>query len=108
MYNAKRDGKPDGESNAIPSMGAIEGRIIVLEVVASTALELLIEKGDSHAAQQVLSKIRKAMRAKCEEIRLSTPDTESAIAYAQELLDASLNDANFLKPVTIEDEMLVA
>lgn len=108
MYNAKRDGDPHGGGNAIPSLGAIEGRITVLEVMASTALNLLIQTGDKHAAQQVLSKIRSAMRTKCNEIKLSKQDADSAISYAQELMQASLEDASFLTPRTIEDDMLIA
>lgn len=43
MYNAKRDGYGNGANLAIPSMGEIEGRITVLEVVAMTSLSLLVK-----------------------------------------------------------------
>ncbi|KQV79257.1 hypothetical protein [Rhizobium sp. Root1220] len=92
MYNAKRDGYGNGANLAVPSMGEIEGRITVLEVVAATSLSLLMKAGDKHAAQQALSAIRSAMRSKCEEIKLSPADADSAIAYAQELFDATLNN----------------
>jgi hypothetical protein len=90
MFNAKRDGLGNGANLAIPSMGEIEGRITVLEVVATTSLMLLVKSGDKHAAQQALSAIRLAMRSKCEEIKLSPLDADSAIAYANELFDAAL------------------
>ena len=92
MYNAKRDGYGNGANLAVPSMGEIEGRITVLEVVAATSLSLLMKAGDKHAAQQALSAIRSAMRSKCEEIKLSPADVDSAIAYAQELFDATLEN----------------
>ncbi|MDP9813144.1 hypothetical protein J2W42_006015 [Rhizobium tibeticum] len=92
MYNAKRDGYGNGANLAIPSMGEIEGRITVLEVVAMTSLSLLVKAGDKHAAQQALSTIRRAMRLKCEEIKLSPADADSAIAYAQELFDATFEN----------------
>jgi hypothetical protein len=108
MYNAKRDGVGEGANRAIPSMGAIEGRIVVLEVLASTSLHLLLKAGDKHQAHQTLALIRRAMRAKCEDIQLTDDDARSAIAYAQELMDATMADASFLKPVTIEDALLIA
>ncbi|ACM28188.1 hypothetical protein [Rhizobium rhizogenes] len=108
MYNAKRDGQGGGASSAIPSMGLIEGRITVLEVVAMTSLGLLLKVGDKRAAQHVLSTIRKAMRAKCDDIRLGISDADSAIAYAQELLDATLDSTEFLTPKSIADDLLIA
>ena len=94
MYNAKRDSLGNGANLAIPSMGEIEGRITVLEVVAMTSLGLLLKAGDKHAAQHVLSRVRRAMRSKCHEIKLSPDDAESAIAYAQELIEATLENIN--------------
>jgi hypothetical protein len=43
-------------------------------------------------AQHVLSVIRRAMREKCEDMRLSEEDSQSAIAYAQELICASFEN----------------
>jgi hypothetical protein len=92
MFNAKRDGDTDGACNAIPSMGVIEGRITVLEVIAMTSLGMVLKDGDKHMAQHVLSVIRRAMREKCEDMRLSEEDSQSAIAYAQELICASFEN----------------
>lgn len=92
MYNAKRDGYGPGANLAIPSMGEIEGRITVLEVVAMTSLSLLVKVGDKHAAEQALSAVRRAMRLKCKEIKLSPSDADSAIAYAQELIEATFEN----------------
>jgi hypothetical protein len=75
-------------------MGEIEGRITVLEVVAMTSLGLLVKAGDKHDARQALSAIRRAMRSKCEDIKLSPSDANSAIAYAQELFEATLENIN--------------
>ena len=108
MYNAKRDGDGSCASSAIPSMGAIEGRITVLEVVALTSLRLLLKVGDKHAAQLVLSTIRRAMRSKCNDIHLSASDADSAIAYAQELVDATFESADFTAPKALADDLLIA
>jgi hypothetical protein len=94
MYNAKRDGYGNGANRAIPSMGEIEGRITVLEVVAMTSLSLLMKAGDKHAAHMALSAIRRAMRTKCEEIKLSSADADAAIAYAQDLFEATLKNTD--------------
>ncbi|MGO6852474.1 hypothetical protein ACCS68_18965 [Rhizobium beringeri] len=53
-------------------------------------LSLLVIAGDKHATQQALSAIRRAMRLKCKDIKLSSSDTDSAIAYAQELFAAAV------------------
>ncbi|PZM08614.1 hypothetical protein [Rhizobium tubonense] len=108
MYNAKRDGDGCGGSSAIPSIGAIEGRITVLEVVAMTSLGLLLKVGDKHAAQQVLSIIRKAMRAKCNDMHLGASDADSAIAYAQELVDATFENVQFATLKSLADDLLIA
>lgn len=104
VFNAKRDGLGNGANLAIPSMGEIEGRITVLEVIARTTLTRLVKSGDEHAAQNILSDIRRAMRAKCVEIKLSPDDATSAITYAQELFDAALSsvddDSNVIDPPT--------
>lgn len=108
MYYAKRDSIGGAAAHAIPSMGAIEGKITVLEVVATTALRLLLQSGDKHGAQQVLSSMRKAMRVKCGDMQLSAADSKSAIEYAQQLIEATYLDAAFLNPTTIEDRLLMA
>lgn len=108
MYNAKRDGTAGGASNAIPSMGVIEGRITVLEVLAATCLRLLLKEGDELKGKHVLSMVRKAMRAKCNDIHLNPDDAKSALAYVQELLDATFESTEFETAKSVEDSMLVA
>ncbi len=108
MYNAKRDSEAGGASHAIPSMGAIEGRITVLEVLAATSLRLLLKEGDEVAAKHALSLIRKAMRTKCNDIHLSVDDAKSALAYVQELMDATLESAEFSTAKSLEDPLLAA
>jgi hypothetical protein len=68
----------------------------------------LLEVGDKRAAHHVLSTIRKAMREKCNDIHLCSSDADSAIAYAQELLDATLDSTEFQTPKSIADDLLVA
>ena len=108
MYNAKRDGKAGAASNAIPSIGVIEGRITVLEVLAATCLKLLLNEGDKLRGKQVLSAVRKAMRSKCKDIHLNPDDAASALAYIQELLDATFESAEFEAAKSVEDSMLIA
>ena len=108
MYNAQRDGKAGAASNAIPSMGAIEGRLTVVEVLAATSLRLLLRNGDKAAGKHALSSIRKAMRAKCNDIHLNQDDADSALAYVQELLEATFESAEFENAKSIEDPLLVA
>ena len=108
MYNAKRDGKAGAAANAIPSMGAIEGRFTVLEVLAATSLRLLLRNGDKTAGKHALFSIRRAMRAKCNDIHLTKDDADFALGYVQELLEATFESAEFENAKSIEDPLLVA
>jgi hypothetical protein len=108
MFNAKRDAEAGGASHAIPSMGAIEGRIIVLEVLAATSLRMLLKEGDEKTAKNILFSIRKAMREKCNDIHLDADDANSALAYVEELMDATFESTEFASVQSVEDPMLEA
>lgn len=78
-----------------------KGRITVLEVVAMTSLGMLLKTGHKHAAQHVLSVVRREMRSKSKDIKLSPVDADAAIAYAQELIEATFEN---MKPNLMPDE----
>jgi hypothetical protein len=73
-----------------------------------TSLGLLLKVGDKHAAQHVLSIIRRAMRAKCTDMHLGASDADSAISYAQELVDATFESAEFPTAKSLADDLLIA
>ncbi|MDE1993152.1 MAG: hypothetical protein KGI75_11670 [Rhizobiaceae bacterium] len=90
MLTTNRDCKPHVQKNAIPSLGEIEGRVAVLEVVAQSALTHVFYEGHVEVDAEFLSAIRKAMHRKCGELKLDGEDTASALSYAEELIEAAV------------------
>lgn len=73
-----------------------------------TSLGLLLKVGDKHAARHVLLIIRRAMRAKCNDIHLGASDADSAIAHAQELVDATFESVEYPTAKSLADALLIA
>jgi hypothetical protein len=48
------------------------------------------------------------MRAKCNDMHLGAPDADSAIAYAQELVDATFENVQFATQKSLADDLLIA
>ena len=90
MLTTNRDCKRHVQKNAIPSLGEIEGRVAVLEVVAQSALTHVFYEGQVDIDAELLSVIRKAMHRKCGELKLDGEDTASALSYAEELIEAAV------------------
>jgi hypothetical protein len=90
MLTTNRDCKRDHAMRAIPSLGEIEGRMAVLEVVAQSALTHALDEGDDSVDAALLACIRKAMQDKCMELKLCKDDSESALSFAEELIEAAV------------------
>lgn len=98
MLTTNRDCKRQGAMRAIPTLGEIEGRMAVLEVVAQSALTHALDEGDDLVDARMLAEIRKAMRQKCSELKLDADDSESAISFAEELIEAAVEASHPLHP----------
>jgi hypothetical protein len=73
-------------------LAEIEGRMLVLEVVAMTSLALALGTSDQANAEigrNVLHLIRDAVANRCIEMRLSKDVASSAQSYVDELLRAA-------------------
>ncbi|WFR94101.1 hypothetical protein [Rhizobium tumorigenes] len=90
MLNTTRDCARDSAKNAIPSLGEIEGRLAVLEILAQCALTHALSEGDQKVDKALLAEIRRAMHEKCGELKLGSEDAESAFSFAEELIGASI------------------
>lgn len=88
MFSARRDYLIGPSRNAMPCLGEIEGRLLVLETIALTALPALYQahKGDR---RRVLARIRRAIKDKCNDAKLSMSDVDAATCYAMELLETA-------------------
>ena len=90
MLTTHRDCKQHAKRNAIPSLGEIEGRVAVLEIVAQSALTHVFEEGEVDIDAALLAQIRRAMHRKCKDLKLDGEDTASALLYAEELIEAAV------------------
>jgi len=80
MLTTSRDCKRDSARNAIPSLGEIEGRMAVLEVVAQAALTHALVEGDDSVDRSLIAEIREAMHDKCGEMKLDRTDETDCTA----------------------------
>jgi hypothetical protein len=90
MLTTHRDCKHHVKRNAIPSLGEIEGRVAVLEIVAQSALTHVFDEGEVDIDAVLLSQIRRAMHRTCTELKLDGEDVASALSYAEELIEAAV------------------
>ena len=98
MLTTNRDCKREAAMRAIPTMGEIEGRMAVLEIVAQSALVHALDEGDAKVDAALLNDIRRAMHDKCCELKLGKDDSESALSFAEELIEAAVEASNPLHP----------
>lgn len=83
----------DGNHKSQAVLSEIEGRMLVLEVVAMTSLALALDTSDAEGAQMgrnVLHLIRQAVDNKCTEMELSDEAAEMAEQYANELVQTAM------------------
>ncbi len=83
----------DGHHKATAGLSEIEGRMLVLEVVAMTSLALTIGTSDAEGAgmrRGVLHLIRQAVENKCVEVGLSDDAAAMAERYADELMHTAM------------------
>jgi hypothetical protein len=84
----------NGEKSATSSLSDIEGRMLVLEVVAMTSLAMALDTDDPENAKigrGVLYLIREAVENKCAEMDLSSDATSTAQHYVEELLQTAMH-----------------
>ncbi|SCW87669.1 hypothetical protein SAMN02927900_05992 [Rhizobium mongolense subsp. loessense] len=99
MLRAKRDRLGGEPGKAIPSLGEIEGRMMILELVAVTALTRLLRLHDPQERSALMEALRHAVDRKCRDAKLSGADISSAEKYAEELLKSAQEQAEDLDAI---------
>ncbi|MGO4569909.1 hypothetical protein AB4Z52_33990 [Rhizobium sp. 2YAF20] len=93
MLRAKRDALGGAACKAIPSLGEIEGRMMILELVALTSLSRLLSDHGKKGRAELIKAMRHAIDRKCHDASLCGHDTKSAEDYAEELLASAQEQA---------------
>jgi predicted DNA-binding protein len=85
--------KQDGNQAGLRALSEMEGKMLVLEVVAMTSLALALDTSDPENARigrGVLYLMREAVENKCEEMDFSAEAAASAQQYVEELLHTAM------------------
>ncbi len=93
MLTTDRDCRRGGQRFAVPTLGEVEGKLIVSEIVATSCLRQLLAGSDTDALLSIKGRIRKALHARCGKAGLCCEDTDAAVEYALQFLDAAVASA---------------
>jgi len=93
MLRAKRDNLGGPSGSAVPSLGEIEGRVFVLQIMATTALKRLLSRRDADGQTELMTALQRAIERKCKQANLPEADIAAASEYAKGLLDEALDRA---------------
>ncbi|MBY5379002.1 hypothetical protein ELG83_33560 (plasmid) [Rhizobium leguminosarum] len=89
MLVTDRDCQTGGARFAVPTLGEIEGKLLVSEVVATSCLRQLFAHSDGTAMRGIKRRIRRLLQIRCRAEKLSHDDTEAAVEYAFQLVEAA-------------------
>ena len=89
MLIMDRDCKRGGERFAIPTQGEIQGKLVVLEVVAITCLKSLLSSKSAAEIARLKEGIFLSMKEQCAPFGLSPEDEIAVDEYAREFFDAA-------------------
>lgn len=90
MLRGKRDSYVGSPAHAIATVDEIEGRTLVLRVVAIVALTRLLKRYDERGKAELIAALRRAIIRKCGHAKLTEADTSAASEYARTLLEEAL------------------
>lgn len=89
MLMTDRNCTRGGQRFAIPTLGEVEGKLIASEIVATSCLHELWAHSGSKGMLSIKNRITQALDARCASASLCHEDSDAAVVYALELLDAA-------------------
>jgi hypothetical protein len=98
MLITDRDYQAGGERCAVPTLGEVEGKLLVSEVIATSCLHQLFAHSESAVVPAIKRRIRRLIESRCCAERLCDDDTKAAIEYGFQLLDSAAEAVG--KPAT--------
>lgn len=75
----------------MPTLGEIEGKLIVSEVVAANCLRQLLAGPEAEPLSSIRRGIKQSLQKRCKKSGLCGEDTDAAMEYAFQLLDAAVD-----------------
>lgn len=96
MLIMDRDCKRGGERFAIPTQGEVQGKLVVLEVVAVTCLKRVLASRSSAEIAKLKAEIFRSIKEECAPFGLSPEDEIAVDEYACEFFDTAKEEARKL------------
>ena len=93
MLVTDRDCRTGGARFAVPTFGEIEGKLLVCEVVATSCLRQLFAHSGRFVVPVIKRRVRRLLETRCSGEKLCQDDTEAAVEYAFQLVDAAAEAA---------------
>ncbi|MBB3917097.1 hypothetical protein EFB14_23030 [Rhizobium fabae] len=93
MLVTDRDCQSGGARFAVPTLGEIEGKLLVSEAIAIACLRELFAHSDDTAVPSLKRRIRRLLETRCHAEKLCHDDTEAAVEYAFQLVEAAAEAA---------------
>ncbi|MGR8964604.1 hypothetical protein ACU8OR_27950 (plasmid) [Rhizobium leguminosarum] len=93
MLVTDRDCQTGGARFAVPTLGEIDGKLLVSEVIAISCLRQLFAHENDTVMPAIKRRIRRSLEARCQAEKLCHDDTEAAVEYAFQLVEAAAEAA---------------
>jgi hypothetical protein len=100
MLVTDRDCQSGGARFAVPTLGEIEGKLLVSEVVATSCLRHLFAHTNDAVVPAIKRRIRRSLETRCQAEKLCHDDTEAAVEYAFQLVEAAAEAAGRKRTVS--------
>ncbi|MGO4440372.1 hypothetical protein [Rhizobium sp. RAF56] len=94
MLSTDRDCKRGGERFAIPTLGEVEGKLIVMEVVALACLRERLKQRKARSISHIRQNIKRDLACRCRTEGLCFEDQTAAADYGLQLLDSAIEAAS--------------
>ncbi|MBW9114747.1 hypothetical protein JNB88_13960 [Rhizobium cauense] len=93
MLSTDRDCKPGGEHFAVPTLGEVEGKLMLSELVAVACLQELLTKEHAPIVEKVRRRILRDLKHRCRLLKLCAADEKATTDYAFQVLEAAVREA---------------
>ncbi|TCL63266.1 RNA-metabolizing metallo-beta-lactamase [Rhizobium sp. BK251] len=93
MLSTDRDYRPGSEHFAVPTMGEVEGKLLVSEIVAVACLQELLKHEHAPVVRRVRRRIQRDLKHRCSALKLCADDEKTTADYAFQILKAAIVEA---------------
>lgn len=93
MLTVERDNKRGGECFAVPTIGEIEGRLLVYETITVACLQEILKHPETHDLSAFRETIAGKISSGCKNLKLCRDDMSATREYALQVFDEATKRA---------------